>query len=177
MCLTVSVAPFSLRFLSDDKGVRKLWQGPVEAEPERLTQPPPQLGEALPPGRRRHASAILPRMRRHPEVSEAVHKLRGGVDLLRHDVCPDQSEACIGVTWSVLTNQRPVGGAVFWFLLQNIWLTSHSYMQQDQRSKTSLITKTHANFSVSLFQHFITIRLGLEIVFSLLYISTINILW
>ena len=114
-CLTVSVAPFSLRFLSDDEGVRELWQGPVEAEPERLTQPPPQLGEALPPGRRRHTSPVLPRMRRHPEVSEAVHKLRGGVNLLRHDVCPDQSEACFEVTWSVLTNQRPVSELYFGF--------------------------------------------------------------
>ena len=62
-------------------------------------------------------------------------------------------------------------GAVFWFLLQNIWLTSHCVcMQQDWRRKTSLklITNFHANFSVSLFQHFITIRLRHKIVFSLL---------
>ena len=87
MCLlTIAIASLPLWLLPNDEGMGELGQGSVEAEPEGLTQPPPQLGEALPPGRRRHASTVVPRLGRHPQVRKAVHQLGRGVDLLCHGV-------------------------------------------------------------------------------------------
>ena len=106
VCLTISVGSFSFWLLPNDEGMRELWQGSVEAEPEGLTQPPPQFWEALPPRRGRHTSTIVQRLGRHPQVREAVHQLCRGIDLLRHGDAELRFNFCCRITKSECASNK-----------------------------------------------------------------------